>query len=425
MPTILPARETTRGAVVTGPVQAFSRAAWRGDVMAVAIFVVTRLVDAVFIVVAARRQQPLLSLPASYHVAVPAPSRPGYFDVVTSWDGQWYWDIVLHGYPGSALDAAGQPAQTSLAFYPLYPTLVRFGTTATGLDFRYVAPMLSLLLGAAAFVVLYRLLRQVVDPRRALLGLAVLGCFASAPAFQIAYTESLALLLLATTLLLIRRRSYAVAAVTVLMLGLTRNISLALAPVVVAHWFATVRSGRRRERPPLRTRDHLACGALLVTTFAAAAEWPILAGVATGEPDAYLTTMKAWPGYSTSVLSPPWLEFVRSSGPTAVLVLLLALCFFAALMVMPTARRLGPELWAWACAYPAYLFAGVGATTSLLRYLLLCFPFALFLVAPAFTKVQQRRQVAIVSGVCLLGLASQWWWISNFLVPSSAPIAYP
>lgn len=427
MPTTLRARETPRRAVATGPWQGPGPAAWRGDVVAVALFAVTRLVDAAFILIAAPRQVPLSSMPTSYHVVVPPRSPAGYFDVVTNWDAQWYWDIVLHGYPASAVDAAGQPVQTSLAFYPLYPTLVRLGATLTGLDFRYVAPALSLLLGAAAFVVLHRLLRQVAGSRRALLGLAVLGCFVSAPALQIAYTESLALLLLAATLLLLRRRSYGWAVLTVLLLGLTRNISLALTPVVVLHWIVAVRSSRRGGRPPISLREHLGSGALLASTVAAAAEWPALAGVVTGERDAYLTTMKAWPGYSSSVLNPPWLDLVRSSGPMAWVVIIVALLLFGALLATPGARQWGPELWTWTLAYPLYLLAGVGVTTSFLRYLLLCFPFVLFVAAPATTKAQQRAQLAAVSAACLLGLAAQWWWISNCLVLTPTPqgFAYP
>jgi hypothetical protein len=314
------------------------------------------------------------------------------------------------------VDAAGQPVQTSLAFYPLYPMLVRLGTTLTGVDFRYVAPALSLVLGAAAFVVLHRLLRQVAGSRRALLGLAVLGCFVSAPALQIAYTESLALLLVAATLLLLRRGAYGWAVVTVLLLGLTRNISLALAPVVAVHWVAATRSARQGRRGPVSLRENLGCGALLAATVAAAAEWPLLAGVVTGEPDAYLTTMKAWPGFSTSVLNPPWLALVRSSGAWLWIVLVITVLAFGAIMAMPTARQWGPELWSWACSYPVYLFAGVSVSTSFLRYLLLCFPFVLSVVPSARTREQRRTQLLVVAAVCVLGLASQWWWVREVLV---------
>ena len=181
---------------------------WAAYATVVALYGVSRAVGAVFIVLGARRQVPVDQLPTGYHSTVPSTLPAGYRDVVTNWDGQWYWDIVLHGYPTSAVDAAGEPVQTSLAFFPLYPTLVRALTAVTGLGFDVVAPTLSLVLGAAAFLVLFVLLRDVVGRTRALLGLAVLTCSVTAPVLQTAYTESLALLLVATPLLLLRRRRY-------------------------------------------------------------------------------------------------------------------------------------------------------------------------------------------------------------------------
>ena len=59
---------------------------------------------------------------------------------MTSWDGQWYWDIAENGYPGSALDDGGRPAQTSLAFFPLYPMVVRAVMQLTGIEFRRGSP---------------------------------------------------------------------------------------------------------------------------------------------------------------------------------------------------------------------------------------------------------------------------------------------
>jgi hypothetical protein len=330
---------------------------------------------------------------------------------VTTWDAQWYWDIVLHGYPDSAVDAAGQPVQTSLAFFPLYPTVVRALTRVTGLGFDVVAPTLSLLLGAAAFLVLFRLLADVAGRTRALLGLAVLTCFVSAPILQTAYTESLALLLVAATLLLLRQRRYLWALLPVVLLGLTRNITVVLAPVILLHWFVAWR--RAGAGAPVR---HGRLAVLLTVSVLAAAEWPLLAGVVTGERDAYFTTMQAWPGYTSSVLHPPWLDMVASSGPVGWLLALAFVGLAAALLLRPAIRSWGPELWGWAAVYPAYIFAASGVTLSLLRYLLLAFPYVLVLAPHAPTAASRRLRLTVVVAACLLGLAGQWWWVSSVLV---------
>src|ERR1051325_11451297 len=50
--------------------------------------------------------------------------------ILTVWDGRWYEKIALHGYPVTVPQAdfyagTGRQAQTAVAFFPLYPLLVR------------------------------------------------------------------------------------------------------------------------------------------------------------------------------------------------------------------------------------------------------------------------------------------------------------
>jgi hypothetical protein len=372
-----------------------------------------RLLDAWFIVVAARRQAPMSRLPPGYHATVPLAHPAGYRDVVTNWDGQWYWDIVLHGYPSTALDASGHPTQSSLAFYPLYPQLCRLLMGLTRLPFDLVAPVLSLVLGAAAFVVLFQLLSAVAGPRRAMLGTALLSCFVSAPVFQIAYTESLALLLLATTLLLLRRQQYLWALIPVALLGLTRNITLVLLPVIALHWVVTTRqTSRRRESGA----HHAALAILMGSTVLSAAEWPLITALITGQRRAYFDTLSAWPGFTASPLDPPWLGLVRDAGPTAWLATALLVAGIAALLLRRSAFAWGPEVWGWAAFYPAYVVLATGVSMSILRYFVLAFPYVLVVAGNAVTAGQRRLRTVAVVAVCVAGLCAQWWWVGNLLV---------
>ena len=72
-----------------------------------AIYAITRTLAAAFVLLAApHRAVPLESLPVTtgwWRSTLP----PDYATVMTSWDGQWYWDIAENGYPDSALDARG------------------------------------------------------------------------------------------------------------------------------------------------------------------------------------------------------------------------------------------------------------------------------------------------------------------------------
>lgn len=364
------------------------------------------------------RVVPLESLPG-YHAFVPGMLPPDYATVMTSWDGQWYWDIAVSGYPSSARGADGQPAQTSLAFFPLYPMLVRAVMSLTGTGFEVAAPATSLIVGGAAVLAVYALVQRCVDRRRALITVVLVCVFPSSPILQAAYTESLALLLLASALLLLHLQRYMGALVLVLLLGLTRNIALVLAPVVLLHWYWRVRTARSaHERHTLR-RDaipHLRIMALLVSTLVATALWPATAGLITGEPDAYLSTLQAWPGFTGSLTSSPLAELL-SSNPSLLVAFVAGLAGLAiAIRMLPGRRRWGPELTGWAVAYPGYILAVSSASFSALRYLLLAFPLALLWAPDTQSAGQRRRQVVAISLVAVGALALQWLWVSKILV---------
>src|SRR4051812_33968824 len=45
--------------------------------------------------------------------------------VLSWWDGQWYLHIVAHGYQHQVPAGSGAAAESTLAFFPGYPLLVR------------------------------------------------------------------------------------------------------------------------------------------------------------------------------------------------------------------------------------------------------------------------------------------------------------
>ena len=81
--------------------------------------------------------------------------------------------------------------------------------------------------------------RQVVVVEEAQIVAVVGVCtFISAPIMQATYTESLALLLVVVNLMLIRARRYWWTAVALVLLALTRNVVIAMVPVLLAHGMA-------------------------------------------------------------------------------------------------------------------------------------------------------------------------------------------
>lgn len=239
------------------------------------VYVASRLISAAFIIAAAG--------PAH---------RSGYSDMATAWDGDWYRYIATTGYPSSLpTGAGGQVLQNPWAFSPGYPLTVRALMAVTGLDFSVVAPTLSLLLGAAAIVVIFVLLERAVSRFYACACVILTCTFMAAPSLQIAYTESLALLLLASALLLLRERRYVAVAALLLALSLTRPVVLAFIPVVIAHG---VTRWRRQESDPFPAGDRRAVVLLTAWCVAVTALWPAIVAVGTRDVFAWTKTQEAW-----------------------------------------------------------------------------------------------------------------------------------
>lgn len=378
-----------------------------------AVYVLTSLFAVVVVVIAGRNQIAGPTSLLAFHPSGSMKAAPGYSTIVTNWDGQWYRAIATHGYPGDLpLDGAGHVTQNAWAFYPLYPLLVGGLMALTGLSFTFVGPTVSVVLGATAVVVLFRLVEDALGTTVASM-VTVLTCtFMSAPVLQAAYTESLALLLLSSSLLLLRRRRYAWAALVIVLLALTRNVVLAVAPVVLLHGAA--RWGSRRD-DPVTARDRLAIGGLTALCLAATGLWPAIAAAVTGQVSAYTQTMSAWGGELQVLIAWPR-TFLDAAGQAGLLLFLLLLILLFGLLARPAARRWGPELWGWAVAYPAYLILATAVGSSTPRHWLLAFPLSLLVVD--FLSVLRPRLVraCVLGAIACGGLALQWVWVANFLV---------
>ncbi|GAB3590701.1 membrane protein [Angustibacter peucedani] len=364
------------------------------------VYALTRVWGAVFIARAAEHQ------PQSIWTG----PRSNYFDMAQLWDGQWYKIIAEHGYPAELpLDQLGNVQQNPWAFFPGFPCTVRAVMAVTDLPFAVAAVAVNLVLGACAVHVVMRVLQKVAG-RRAGWGGAVLLCaFPSAPSLQIAYSESLALLLLALAAWWLLERRYGWAALAVLALSLTRPVVAPFAVVVLTHLVVRwVRAARGRE--PFPWSQRLAVVGLGLLSAASSILWPALVGLRLGSSDAYERTQAAW---RTGGVIQPFHQAVGIShllwgdrGPTYLVLGGIAL---VALVLSPWGRRVGPELQTWTLAYPLYLLAVTEPWTSTFRYLLLVFP----LWGVLAVAVRSRWAVAALAVVGL------WWqvhWVDDLLL---------
>jgi hypothetical protein len=138
--------------------------------------------------------------------------------IFTVWDGRWYEKIALHGYPVTVPQAnfsagTGRQAQTAVAFFPLYPLMVRGLDRVLPGGADVAGVVLSLIIGALATVLVWILAEKVAD-RRVADRAAILFAF-SPGAFVLSwvYAEGLLILLAAACLLALLERRWLLAGV--------------------------------------------------------------------------------------------------------------------------------------------------------------------------------------------------------------------
>ncbi len=347
--------------------------------------------------------------------------HPNYFSMTVLWDGYWYRLIAEQGYPPALpIDVStGTVQQNAWAFYPAFPEMSRFLMKVTGLGFPVVGSTLALLLGFAAAVVMGLLLRDRVGPKVALAAVAVYGASPVSPSFQIAYTESLAILLLCGFLWAVSKERWLITAGLALLIGLSRAMALPLAVVALVAVFLR---WRRRRQDPISAGEGWSALAALGCCGAAGLLWPLIVSIGVGSPLAYAETMGAWSVGGSVQLLRPWLEYV--ADPWNAVRVALGLSIIIAMTVGPWAARLGTELRVWTLAYTGYLILVDAPSTSLFRHLLPLFPLMVVLIGGGWRHRPARWMGWRTGFLIVLGLAGQVWWVWALLrfVP---PTAFP
>lgn len=360
-------------------------------------------------------------------------AAPSYAqDTGLMWDASWYRQIAEAGYPsGLPRGFDGRVTQSAWAFFPLFPTLARGVMELTGGPWEVVAPTLALLLGTAAALVVHLVLAAAVERgplagtdvgrRLPLAGVAVLGTLGAAPILQVAYTESLALLLLAGVLWCLIERQYLLAAVLLPVLGLTRAVALPIVVAVLTHAVGRYRTARA-DGDRLPAAEWVSMAALAATAAASGVLWPAIVGLRTGALDAYTQVQAAWRGRGEVVPLVPWVDVARFFAGDWWLVALVVVIGLGVLLVATRPLRLlGPELWGWTAGYLAYLLVAIEPGTSLVRFLVLAFPIGPVLALLALRA--SRWRVAL--GALLVAAAiTQVAWVAAVwrLVP---PAGWP
>ncbi len=153
-------------------------------------------------------------------------------DMHNRWDSYWYLDIVQHGYY-----VRTDNTLSNVAFFPLYPTLIKIVGTILFGNFALAGWLLSMgfLLCAVAFF--YKLVREFhpdIDPKWPIFFMLV---FPTAFFFNVVYTESLFLFLTIACFYYSFRKNFLAAGVFAFFGALTHSNGIFLAlPILWELW---------------------------------------------------------------------------------------------------------------------------------------------------------------------------------------------
>jgi Gpi18-like mannosyltransferase len=170
----------------------------------------------------------------------PTSAKGPILNVLTSWDGQWYFEVVRHGYPASVpAHVTYFDPQARGAFFPLYPLLVRFANALLPGGDVPAALFVNIVFGAVFVLLVGVLARRFYGDRVAGRAMVLVALFPGSFVLSFSYSEPAMLALAALTLLLLLDRRWVLAGVTAALTTAARPNGLAIvAACLVAAWVA-------------------------------------------------------------------------------------------------------------------------------------------------------------------------------------------
>lgn len=328
-------------------------------------------------------------------------------DALRSWDGQWFLAIAGGGYtgvPDGLVDAYGQrSAETPLAFFPGYPTIVRWFAAVDGsggIGLVTAALTVTIVSGVVCSYGLTRLGTTIRGGSRRL-GLILVALFAAAPmsiVLSMAYSEAMFCALAVWSLVGLLERRWVLAGVCCSLAGLVRSTGAALVlAVCVAAVFAIAR--RRDGWRPWAGAVIAPVGLLGYLTWV---------GVRTGEWNGWFALQeRGWGtgfdgGAATLRFSLDALADARSVLEVVTVALLVVAIVLLVLMMV---HRVEWPLVVYAATVLVMDLTSNGLMNSKARLMLPAFT----LLIPIAIGLARRRTATFVVTLCGLAVASSWF----------------
>lgn len=160
---------------------------------------------------------------------VPESATQGIFDVLNSWDGQWYYQIIRNGYPRHVPpDVTFGMLEARAAFFPVFPFLVRVvDYVLPGGDVRTTL-FINLVLGFVAVLLVGELARRIFDIDIAERAMVLMALFPGSFVLSFAYSEATMFVLVGLCLLLLHQERWLWAGVAAALVTASRPNGVAI-----------------------------------------------------------------------------------------------------------------------------------------------------------------------------------------------------
>ncbi len=317
-------------------------------------------------------------------------------ELLAPWDGGWYGEIAKNGY-----EFAPGGDQHSLAFFPLYPLLMR-GAMAFGAPWVVAGVLLNNLSFLGALILLHRWASERYDVGVARWAVAILAYCPYSLFAALVYSEGLFLLLSLAALWAFDRQLYGLAAVAGALATATRVTALPLvAAMALVAW---------RER-----RGAAAYGAAFATGLGLLA-FIAYCALAFGAPLGFLEAQYGW----RSALGFDWmgglnalsLGFFGTPVPGGTIV---AVIFLGGLALLGYHRTRLPAIGFWYGLGALTLILSSGSLVSIDRYVYGVAPISLALALSLARHLRWGGAVLVYFVVTLLGYGArlaQGLWVA-------------
>ena len=310
------------------------------------------------------------------------------WELFSHWDGEYYIKIATLGY-----SYADDGQQHSVAFYPLFPLLIR-GLMILGMRSDAAGVLINSFAFLGALVLIYFWVQDRYDTRTAKWTTAVLAWCPFSLFCTVIYTEGLFLFVTASALRAIERGEYILAAFWGALSTATRGPGVALIPAfLLAAW--------REKRPPLAYFAGLA-SALGILSFS------LYCAIRFGDALAFIHVQKGW-------VQPSWFEVLIQAFKFKVSAISrIVMIFGSGYLLWFVRKRLSTIVLSYGFCSLALLLNS-GALRSINRYAYAIFPLSIALGLVLAAKPRWGYGLMGLFGVFLLYVSVRfagWLWVA-------------